>query len=70
MVLLNVVMGLGIDGDGLGKLFLQPGDQMLFPAVKQLGNFRMDLYREAVAHHISGFGNKVPVYFVTDGFAR
>jgi len=69
VVLLHVVVGLGIDGNGLGELALQGGDQVFLAAVEKLGDLWMDLYRKAVAHHIPGFGDQVPVDLVADGFA-
>ena len=69
MVLLDVVVGFRINGNGFGKPVFQGGDEMLFPAVKKLGNFRMYFYREPVAHDIPGFGDQVSVNFMADGFS-
>ncbi len=55
MVLLDVVMGFRVDGNGFCKLGLQGGDQMLFTAVEELGDLGVDLYCESVAHHVRGF---------------
>lgn len=68
MIFLQVIVGFRINGNGFGELGFQGSDQMFFPAVKQLGNVRMDLDCEPVAHDIPGFGHQIPVNFVADRF--